>query len=212
MGDVGELLKLSSCHQGSQLWWNDILFMPSQCIFILIAIAYLYQLCNSTDWFSFIEFDGIRGFDKYLHVYSIADIDMPIDMLVRTVTPTCHDIHHHTTDVWLLSGHPRVATGHAVSGQTRLCRRPWVLPWHILQYFSWQNPKLMVRFFLSQGGGGRDIPGTTGTGRGRHALVLSSAGRCCDRSAMSCVLVSILTHRLPCCLVEIEAPMLPRPW
>ena len=128
MGDVGELLKLSSCHQGSQLWWNDILFMPSQCIFILIAIAYLYQLCNSTDWFSFIEFDGIRGFDKYLHVYSIADIDMPIDMLVRTATPTCRDIHHHTTDVWLLSGHPRVATGHAVSGQTRLCRRPWVLP------------------------------------------------------------------------------------
>lgn len=147
MGDVGELLKLSSCQQESQLWWNDILFMPSQCIFIFIAIAYLYQLCNSTDWFSFTEFDGIRGFDKYLHVYYIADIDMPIGMLVRTATPTCHDTHHHMTDAWRPSGHPRVATGHAMSGQTRLCRRPWVLPWHISPYFSWQNPTLMVQFF-----------------------------------------------------------------
>lgn len=59
--------------------------------------------------------------------------------------------------------------------------------------------------FLSRGGGGRDIPGTTGTTSGRCALVLSSVARCCDRNAGSRVPGSIVTHGLPC-PVEIEVP------
>lgn len=192
MGDVGNSWNWVAVTK-SQLWWN-ILFMPSQCIFIFIAIAYLYQLCNSTDWFSFTEFDGIRGLPTR---YSIAHRCLSTCLCYRDT----HVPWHTTT--WQTHGarQPSLVccnrTRNVGTDQAQAAGLGFALA-YLAAYFSWQNPTLMVRIFLSQGGGGRD-PRTTGTGRGRRALWFCPV--CCDRSAMSCVLVSILTHRLPRCLV-----------
>ena len=157
MGDEGELLKLSSCHQGSQLWWNDILFMPSQ------LLLHIYINCA----IALVDFDlvNLMGLEDLINIY----------MCIISQTSTCLCVprhthamtHHATTDIWRLSGHPRVATGHGLLQQTRLCHRPRVLPCHISPYFSWQNPTLMVRLFCHRAVGvttSQGPPGQEGAG------------------------------------------------
>lgn len=126
-------------------------------------------------------------------------------MLACTAPHTCHDTPRH--DRHMAPGRPSpcrnrtrgVATDRAPSQASGFALA------HLAVLFV-AEPNTHGATSLSRGGGGRDIPGTTGTGRGRRALVLSSAGRCCDRNAVSYVPGSIVTHGLPCCPVEIEAP------
>ena len=120
-----------------------------------------------------------------------------------------HAMTHTTTRrTWRLAGHPRVARGHGVSRQSGLCRRPRVLPWHISPYFSWQNPARTVRPFChgavgvatSQGTPGQQAAGALWFCPQRLAVATETPGR------VSRVPGPIVTHGLPCCPVEMEAP------
>ena len=196
MGDKGELLKLSSCRQGSQLWWNGISFMLSQ------LLLHIYINCA----IALVDFDllNLMGLEDLINIY----------MYIISQTSTCLCVPRHTMP-WHTPWHDR----HMAPVRPSPCRnrtravaadqvlsQPSGFALAYLAVLFVAEPNTHGATFLSQGSGGRDIPGPTVTGRGRHALVLSSAGRCCDRNAVSCVPVSILTHRLHCCLVEIEAP------
>lgn len=78
MGDEGELLKLSSCHQGSQLWWNDILFMPSQ------LLLHIYINCA----IALVDFDlvNLMGLEDLINIY----------MCIISQTSTCLCVPRHT--------------------------------------------------------------------------------------------------------------------
>ena len=78
MGDKGELLKLSSCRQGSQLWWNGISFMLSQ------LLLHIYINCA----IALVDFDllNLMGLEDLINIY----------MYIISQTSTCLCVPRHT--------------------------------------------------------------------------------------------------------------------
>ena len=78
MGDEGELLKLSSCRQGSQLWWNGISFMLSQ------LLLHIYINCT----IALVDFDllNLMGLEDLINIY----------MYIISQTSTCLCVPRHT--------------------------------------------------------------------------------------------------------------------